>query len=76
MPSRQDFLPDPSLDDFLAYIFDLCAHSAGFPDDVLVFLVGNMVLKEALLAYLTMLNTLDVIRDKNRASVVSWAVWG
>ena len=45
------------------------------PDDYLVTLVGDLITEEALPTYMTMLNTLDGVRDDTGASVSPWAKW-
>jgi Fatty acid desaturase len=45
------------------------------PDDYLVTLVGDMITEEGLPTYMTMLNTLDGVRDDTGASASPWAHW-
>ncbi|KAK3233316.1 hypothetical protein CYMTET_56379 [Cymbomonas tetramitiformis] len=71
----QDYLPDPESPDFLDQVADLRKRSAGIPDDHLVTLVGDMITEEALPTYMTMLNTLDGVRDETGASQSPWAQW-
>ena len=49
--------------------------AAALPDDYLVVFVGDMVTEEALPTYMTMLNTLDGVRDETGASKTPWATW-
>ncbi|XP_024372088.1 stearoyl-[acyl-carrier-protein] 9-desaturase, chloroplastic [Physcomitrium patens] len=71
----QDFLPEPSAEDFLDQVRELRERSACLPDDYLVCLVGDMITEEALPTYQTMLNTLDGSRDETGASPTPWGVW-
>lgn len=71
----QDLLPDPSADDFLDVVRELRTRTAKLPDDYLVTLVGDMITEEALPTYMTMLNTLDGVRDESGASPSPWAQW-
>lgn len=54
---------------------ELRKRSANLPDDYLVTLVGDMITEEALPTYMTMLNTLDGVRDETGASNTAWARW-
>lgn len=45
------------------------------PDDYLVVFVGDLITEEALPTYMTMLNTLDGVRDETGASQTPWAKW-
>jgi len=71
----QDFLPDPSSEDFIDEVKELWERSLELPDDYLVCLVGHLITEEALPTYPTMLNTLDGVRDETGASPTSWATW-
>ncbi|KAH6834859.1 Plant stearoyl-acyl-carrier-protein desaturase family protein [Perilla frutescens var. hirtella] len=71
----QDFLPDPSSDEFHDQVKELRERAREIPDDYFVVLVGDMVTEEALPTYQTMLNTLDGVRDETGASPTSWAIW-
>ncbi len=42
------------------------------PDDYFVVLVGDMITEEALPTYMTMLNTLDGVRDETGAAPTPW----
>lgn len=70
-----DFLPEPSSDDFQDQVRELRERTAGLPDDYLVTFVGDMITEEALPTYMTMLNSLDGIRDETGASQTAWAQW-
>ena len=56
-------------------VAELRKRTDGLPDDYLVTLVGDMVTEEALPTYMTMLNTLDGVRDATGASPSPWAKW-
>lgn len=56
-------------------VAELRKRSANLPDDYLVTLVGDMITEEALPTYMTMLNTLDGVRDETGASNTAWARW-
>lgn len=71
----QDFLPDPASDDFLDQLAEIRKRTANLPDDYLVVLAGDMITEEALPTYMTMLNTLDGVRDETGASQSGWARW-
>ena len=71
----QDFLPEPSSDEFYDEVREIRARAKELPDDYLVCLVGDMITEEALPTYQTMLNTLDGVRDETGASLISWARW-
>lgn len=70
-----DFLPASQDPDFLDKVHDLRKRAALLPDDYLVVFVGDMVTEEALPTYMSMLNTLDGVRDETGASQTPWAVW-
>lgn len=71
----QDFLPEPSSDEFYDEIKEIRLRANEIPDDYYVCLVGDMITEEALPTYQTMLNTLDGVRDETGASLTSWAIW-
>lgn len=71
----QDFLPEPSSDEFYDEIKEIRLRAKEIPDDYYVCLVGDMITEEALPTYQTMLNTLDGVRDETGASPTSWAIW-
>lgn len=71
----QDMLPDPNSPDFLDQVKALQERSKDIPDDHLVCIVGDMITEEALPTYMTMLNTLDGVRDETGASSTAWARW-
>ena len=54
---------------------ELQKRSGEMPDEHLLVLVGDMVTEEALPTYMTMLNTLDGVRDETGASETAWAQW-
>lgn len=54
---------------------DLRKRTDELPDEYLVVLVGDMITEEALPTYMTMLNTLDGVRDDTGASGSPWAQW-
>lgn len=54
---------------------ELRKRSDALPDDYLVVFVGDMITEEALPTYMTMLNTLDGVRDETGASKTPWATW-
>ncbi|MEW5300088.1 MAG: hypothetical protein WDW36_003044 [Sanguina aurantia] len=70
-----DFLPASQDPDFLDKVHDLRQRALLLPDDYLVVFVGDMVTEEALPTYMSMLNTLDGVRDETGASQTPWAVW-
>lgn len=70
-----EFLPDSADPDFEDKVRELRKRAANVPDDVLVTLVGDMITEEALPTYMTMLNTLDGVRDETGASQTAWAKW-
>ncbi|XP_078434182.1 stearoyl-[acyl-carrier-protein] 9-desaturase, chloroplastic-like isoform X2 [Wolffia australiana] len=71
----QDFLPEPSSEEFHEQVDELRQRAKEIPDDFFVCLVGDMITEEALPTYQTMLNTLDGVRDETGASPTPWAVW-
>ena len=71
----QDYLPDACGPDFIDVITDLRTRTSRLPDDYMVALVGDMITEEALPTYMTMLNTLDGVRDESGASASPWAQW-
>ncbi|OVA03217.1 Fatty acid desaturase [Macleaya cordata] len=71
----QDFLPDPKSDGFYDQIKDLRERCKEIPEDYLVVLVGDMITEEALPTYITILNTLDGVKDETGDSTSPWAVW-
>lgn len=56
-------------------VAELRKRTNGLPDDYLVTLVGDMITEEGLPTYMTMLNTLDGVRDDTGASSSPWAQW-
>jgi len=70
-----DFLPASEDPDFIDKVRELRKRAAGLPDDYLVVFTGDMVTEEALPTYMTMLNTLDGVRDETGASKTPWATW-
>lgn len=71
----QDFLPEPSSEEFFDNIREIRDRAAEIPDEYFVSLVGNMITEEALPTYQTVVNTVDGVRDDTGASNMSWAVW-
>ncbi|GIL44757.1 hypothetical protein Vafri_2264 [Volvox africanus] len=70
-----DFLPPSEDADFLDKVHALRERAKNLPDDYLVVFVGDMITEEALPTYMTMLNTLDGVRDETGASQTPWAKW-
>jgi len=70
-----DLLPKPEDPDFLDKVRDLRKRAENLPDDYLVVFAGDMITEEALPTYMTMLNTLDGVRDETGASNTPWADW-
>lgn len=70
-----DFLPPSEDPDFLDKVRDLRARAKNLPDDYLVVFAGDMITEEALPTYMTMLNTLDGVRDETGASRTPWGIW-
>ncbi|PNW70003.1 hypothetical protein CHLRE_17g701700v5 [Chlamydomonas reinhardtii] len=70
-----DFLPPSEDPDFLDKVRELRKRAANLPDDYLVVFTGDMITEEALPTYMTMLNTLDGVRDETGASQTPWAKW-
>ena len=60
---------------FQAQVKELRKRTEGLPDDYLVTIVGDMITEEGLPTYMTMLNTLDGVRDDTGASASPWAQW-
>lgn len=71
----QDFLPDPSDDDFLDKLREIRERTAEVSDDLLVVLVGDLITEEALPTYMSMINTLDGVRDVTGQDAHIWARW-
>ena len=71
----QDFLPDPSSDGFLDELREIRERTAEVPDDLLVVLVGDLITEEALPTYMSMINTLDGVRDVTGQDAHIWARW-
>lgn len=69
-PSHRPPRPRPRVQ-----VAELRNRTAGLPDDYLVTLVGDMITEEGLPTYMTMLNTLDGVRDETGASSSPWAQW-
>ncbi|KAJ9515426.1 hypothetical protein QJQ45_016427 [Haematococcus lacustris] len=70
-----DLLPHSEEPDFLDKVHDLRKRAACLPDDYLVVFAGDLITEEALPTYMTMLNTLDGVRDETGASNTPWANW-
>ncbi len=71
----QDYLPDPSQEDFIPKVQELRERALCLPDDYLVVLVGDMVTEEALPTYMSMLNNIDSTRDETGSADTVWARW-
>jgi len=71
----QDYLPNPESDTFLDEVRELRERTKNISDDHLVSLVGDMITEEALPTYMTMLNTLDGVRDETGAQPSPWGIW-
>ncbi|MCD7459068.1 Stearoyl-[Datura stramonium] len=71
------FLPDPSqgTEEFAKEVQDLRQRVLELPDEYFVMLVGNMLTEDALPTYLTVINTLDGVRDETGSSLCPWAIW-
>ena len=54
---------------------ELRKRTDNLPDDYFVVLVGDMITEEALPTYMTMLNTLDGVRDETGAADTPWGKW-
>ena len=54
---------------------ELRARSEGLSDELLVVLVGDMITEEALPTYMSMINTLDGVRDDSGSDATPWARW-
>ncbi|GFR48540.1 hypothetical protein Agub_g10437 [Astrephomene gubernaculifera] len=70
-----DFLPRSQDPDFLDKVQALRERTKNLPDDYLVVFIGDMITEEALPTYMTMINTLDGVRDETGASQTPWAQW-
>ncbi|KAB1226192.1 Acyl-[acyl-carrier-protein] desaturase, chloroplastic [Morella rubra] len=71
----QDFLPDPTSDDFFEQVKELRLRSKELPDDYFVVLVGDMVTEEALPTYQARLNGSDIYHDQTGVDDTPWAIW-
>lgn len=71
----QDYLPEPSQEDFIPKIEEIRKRTLALPDEYLVVLVGDMVTEEALPTYMSMLNTIDATRDETGSADTVWARW-
>jgi hypothetical protein len=67
----------PNSDTYTTFVQvkELRERTKNLPDDYLVTLVGDMITEEGLPTYMTMLNTLDGVRDDTGASASPWAKW-
>ncbi|KAJ9514862.1 hypothetical protein QJQ45_028593 [Haematococcus lacustris] len=70
-----DLLPHSESPDFLDQVQELRQRAAQLPDDYLVVFAGDSITEEALPTYMTMLNSLDGVRDETGASNTPWAKW-
>lgn len=71
----QEFLPDPSSDCFLDELRIIRERCAGLDDRLLVVIVGDLITEEALPTYMSMINTLDGVRDVTGQDKTTWARW-
>ncbi|XP_047339866.1 stearoyl-[acyl-carrier-protein] 9-desaturase, chloroplastic-like [Impatiens glandulifera] len=71
----QDFLPDPSSNEFQYQVEELREKAKEIPDDYFVVLVGDMITEEALPTYQTFLNSHYGVRDETGSSPTTWAIW-
>lgn len=70
-----DLLPPSEDPDFLDKVHALRERAKHLPDDYLVVFAGDLITEEALPTYMTMLNTLDGVRDETGASPTPWGNW-
>ncbi|KAL6992296.1 Stearoyl-[acyl-carrier-protein] 9-desaturase 7, chloroplastic [Sarracenia purpurea var. burkii] len=71
----QQFLPDPTSEEFWNQVEELRKSAVDLPDEFFVVLIGDMITEEALPTYQSMLNTWDGIRDETCSSLTPWAIW-
>ena len=67
LPSPPPFLPAQA-----RALKDKCAD---LPDELLICLIGDMITEEALPTYMTMVNTVDGVRDETGSSQHAYAKW-
>lgn len=70
-----DFLPAPHQEDFFEQARALKDKCADLPDELLICLIGDMITEEALPTYMTMVNTVDGVRDETGSSQHPYAKW-
>ena len=70
-----DLLPPSEDPDFLDKVHALRERAKHLPDDYLVVFAGDLITEEALPPYMTLLNTLDGVRDETGASPTPWGNW-
>eukprot|EP00199_Chlamydomonas_sp_CCMP681_P002230 CAMPEP_0119103992 /NCGR_PEP_ID=MMETSP1180-20130426/2318_1 /TAXON_ID=3052 ORGANISM="Chlamydomonas cf sp, Strain CCMP681" /NCGR_SAMPLE_ID=MMETSP1180 /ASSEMBLY_ACC=CAM_ASM_000741 /LENGTH=399 /DNA_ID=CAMNT_0007088635 /DNA_START=42 /DNA_END=1241 /DNA_ORIENTATION=- len=70
-----DLLPQSEDPDFFDKLHQLRSRASSLPDDYLVVFAGDLITEEALPTYMSMLNTLDGVRDETGASDTPWANW-
>jgi acyl-[acyl-carrier-protein] desaturase len=71
----QDFLPDPSQEDWLDKVAAIKEMNRDMPDGIMISLIGDMITEEALPTYQTMLNTMEGIEDQTGSDETAWARW-
>mmetsp|Transcript_24676 Transcript_24676/g.63586 ORF Transcript_24676/g.63586 Transcript_24676/m.63586 type:complete len:404 (+) Transcript_24676:190-1401(+) len=70
-----ELLPQSQDPDFMDKVQELRKRTSNLPDDYLVVFCGDMITEEALPTYMTMLNSLDGVRDETGASQTAWGRW-
>ncbi|KAM7274406.1 hypothetical protein ACFE04_029070 [Oxalis oulophora] len=71
----QDFVPDPSSEEFMDRLKEMREVAQEIPDDYFVVLVGDMITEEALPTYQTVVNSLQGVKDETGVTNNPWAIW-
>jgi len=72
---QQDYLPDMTKDNWYESVHELLCMVATIPDEVLVVLIHDMITKEALPTYQTLVNTFEGCDDLTGTLDSPWAHW-
>ncbi|XP_030480735.2 stearoyl-[acyl-carrier-protein] 9-desaturase, chloroplastic [Cannabis sativa] len=71
----QDFLPEPTSEEFAEQVKELRERTKEVPNDYFVVLVGNMITEEALPSYHARINGIDFFHDRTGVDETPWAIW-
>ncbi|KAM6573980.1 hypothetical protein CsatA_022307 [Cannabis sativa] len=71
----QDFLPEPTSEEFYEQLKELRERTKEVPNDYFVVLAGNMITEEALPSYHARINGINFFHDRTGMDETPWAIW-